>query len=196
MRLDAKRILLLCALLIGGGFILLVLLYQSHDDTITFHPVHHEVQTSQVLKEAPGGRTIIIGDVHGCFREMQELLEKVEFQPGHDRLLFVGDLVGKGPDTIAVLQKVIEWKAICVRGNHEDIFVRYYHWMMNPNSKPPHMKSSYRKIARQLSPQHWKFILEMPLFIHLEYMNTLLVHAGFLPRVPLHEQVCSFIHWH
>lgn len=40
-------------------------------------------------------RVIIVGDVHGCLDELKELLLKVNFQIGKDRLIFVGDLIGK-----------------------------------------------------------------------------------------------------
>jgi len=47
-------------------------------------------------------RTVIVGDVHGCRRELEWLLELVRFGTG-DRLVFVGDLVARGPDSLGVL---------------------------------------------------------------------------------------------
>ncbi|HTT70883.1 MAG TPA: metallophosphoesterase, partial [Anaeromyxobacteraceae bacterium] len=41
-------------------------------------------------------RTIVVGDVHGCLEELDELLRVVEFRPGFDRLVFVGDLLDRG----------------------------------------------------------------------------------------------------
>ncbi len=72
----------------------------------------------------------IIGDVHGCFDELCELLKKLghenhgKFHPEGRKLLFLGDLVDRGPKTPDVLRLVMgivkEGKGFCVRGNHDD----------------------------------------------------------------------------
>lgn len=63
-------------------------------------------------------RTLIVGDVHGCIRELDLLLAKVCYTPG-DRLIFLGDLINKGPASLAVLQRVKELGAEVILGNHE-----------------------------------------------------------------------------
>jgi hypothetical protein len=40
---------------------------------------------------------VLVGDVHGCYDELQQLLQQVQLRHGHDNLIFVGDLVNKGP---------------------------------------------------------------------------------------------------
>jgi hypothetical protein len=49
-------------------------------------------------------RTIIIGDVHGCIIELKDLLNKVAFRKNYDRVILVGDLVGKGPASAQVVR--------------------------------------------------------------------------------------------
>jgi bis(5'-nucleosyl)-tetraphosphatase (symmetrical) len=61
-------------------------------------------------------RTIIVGDVHGCLDELQELLAKVRYDSAVDELVLVGDLVGKGPKSYEVIQFVKSNNIKCVLG--------------------------------------------------------------------------------
>ena len=84
----------------------------------------------------------IIGDVHGCFDELCELLEKLDYKitprtdgdfeienPPHRKAVFVGDLVDRGTNSPAVLRLVMkmvgEEKALCVPGNHDSKLYKY-----------------------------------------------------------------------
>ncbi|MFJ4601304.1 polynucleotide kinase-phosphatase [Streptomyces griseoluteus] len=75
----------------------------------------------------------IIGDIHGCSAELESLLAKLGYHDGvHPEsrtAVFVGDLVDRGPDSPAVLRRVMGMvaagTALCVPGNHENKFGRY-----------------------------------------------------------------------
>ena len=75
-------------------------------------------------------RTIIIGDVHGCNASLCALLEKIEPEPRKDRLVFLGDLFDRGPNshevflTVRSLQKQFMDNFILLRGNHEDYLLQ------------------------------------------------------------------------
>lgn len=63
----------------------------------------------------------IIGDIHGCAEEFEQLLARVSFNPVNDTLWCVGDLVGRGPEPLRVLNRVRELgdACKCVAGNHD-----------------------------------------------------------------------------
>src|SRR5580765_7831219 len=72
-------------------------------------------------------RILAIGDVHGCSLHLDALLAAVRPTP-KDRLIFLGDLVDRGPDTRGVLDRVLDLKkrfpVTCIRGNHELMMTR------------------------------------------------------------------------
>lgn len=74
-------------------------------------------------------RTLIIGDIHGCFEELLSLLRKVRFNKDKDHIIFNGDLMDRGPFSYDVFSFVISLKeemgerCSLILGNHEDLLV-------------------------------------------------------------------------
>ncbi|WP_241290157.1 metallophosphoesterase [Burkholderia stabilis] len=72
------------------------------------------------------GRDFVVGDVHGCFSMLEEELASASYDPRFDRLFSVGDLVDRGPESASVLDAVRRHRIKAVRGNHEDMILRWY----------------------------------------------------------------------
>src|ERR1700677_4549920 len=101
------------------------------------------------------GRTVIVGDVHGCRRELEQVLERVGFGAG-DRLIFVGDLVARGPASLGVLDVVRRTGAIVVRGNHEQKLLAWKEAkasrLRGESAREVKLGSIHAKLAEQLRP--------------------------------------------
>lgn len=128
---------------------------------------------------SPAGvrRLVIVGDVHGCFAELLELLEKVALAP-EDLLVSVGDLVDRGPESPEVVRFFRERPStIVLMGNHERKHARA-------------VFSYAQEITRlQFGPSYGEVVEWMktlPYFFEDEHVR--IVHAALVPGVPLHAQ--------
>ena len=127
-------------------------------------------------------RTLVIGDVHGCISELDELVRR--FAPTADeRVVLVGDLVAKGPDSQAVVQRCREAGWAAVLGNHDGkvLDCRF----PRPDRSVP--KAHHQRVAATLIEDDWAWLDALPLHLDLDE-HTSVVHGGALPGVPLHEQ--------
>ena len=131
-------------------------------------------------------RVIAIGDVHGCIDELQDLLRQCDYRPG-DIVVFLGDLVSKGPDSISVVQMAREIGAIGVRGNHDFEVIRW-HQAIKSGVDPPVVGSEHFHIASCLSKGDMKWMYSLPWYISSKELGALFVHAGFVSGIRLAKQ--------
>lgn len=132
-------------------------------------------------------RTLIVGDVHGCFDELMELLESVNYSKEKDRLIFVGDLINKGPRSLDVLRWVKANGAEVLLGNHELGFINY---VKNPTPKYKAFKALSKEMGKETSD--WVSWMEgLPLYIEEE--NFIVVHGGIVPGMSLAETPAHLI---
>jgi hypothetical protein len=119
-------------------------------------------------------RTLIVGDVHGCRAELEALLASVSFVPHADRLVFVGDVLVRGPDPRGTLALARRLDATIVRGNHEQKLLagRAGHVRLGPD---------HQKVADALSQEDWRTIDATPLWFALPQHGLVVVHAGVVP---------------
>lgn len=123
-------------------------------------------------------RTLFVGDVHGCNDELGDLLTAAGFG-GDDRLVLVGDLTAKGPDSLGVVARVRQLGGLAVLGNHDARVIE----LRESDAKTPHAD-----IARALPADDFRWLDLLPLWLDLPELNALCVHAGVLPNVPLEHQ--------
>ncbi len=140
------------------------------------------VGTRPVTLHSPGvGRTFIVGDVHGCAGELEALLDANRFGVG-DKLIFVGDLVARGPDSLGVMDVARRTGAIIVRGNHEQ---KLLDWRRN---KKTALSKLHLDVAQSLRPVDWTLLETSPLWFELPEHGARVVHAGIMPGTPIEEQ--------
>ena len=130
-------------------------------------------------------RTIIVGDVHGCIDELRQLIARLDYQPVSDRLIFLGDLVNKGPASREVFDYFTTLDAEAILGNHE--------WHLIEQARAPKKNWPGYGILREAFAETFetfiKTIEAWPLFIRGEEFSV--VHAGKVPGEALEDSSAS-----
>lgn len=95
-------------------------------------------------------RTIVFGDIHGCYQEWEKLLEKISPSP-KDKLISVGDLICKGPSSRKTLELAKSIPNLtCLIGNHELRFLAYWEKKRTPFIKPYDL-ATFRELGEKFS---------------------------------------------
>lgn len=123
-------------------------------------------------------RTIAIGDVHGCADEFEELLHALELEED-DRVIQLGDLINRGPDSHRTVELARIFKVESILGNHEVRLLRAYR-----EGRREFLKDYDRPTMKQLTPEDWAYLESMPKFKYGPTSDFVCVHAGFLPGIP------------
>jgi predicted phosphodiesterase len=128
-------------------------------------------------------RTIVVGDLHGCYDELMELMEKVNLGE-KDRVVCVGDLITKGPKSKEVLELFMnDPRFSTVIGNHDLALRRKW------NGEDIELKPAQKEAHKQLRGEkdaYASFFNHVPFTIDLD--THLVVHAGLRPDVELYSQ--------
>jgi serine/threonine protein phosphatase 1 len=136
-----------------------------------------------VLEVWMKSRTIVVGDIHGCYDELTELLEKVDLGKD-DRVVSVGDLITKGPKSREVLELFMtDPRFSTVIGNHDLALRRKW------NGEEIELKAAQRETHKELRSEkdaYASFFNRLPFTIDLD--THLVVHAGLRPNVELYSQ--------
>ncbi|WP_127471067.1 symmetrical bis(5'-nucleosyl)-tetraphosphatase [Thiomicrorhabdus aquaedulcis] len=127
--------------------------------------------------------TYVIGDLQGCFDELQALLKHIQYQPEADVLWFVGDIVNRGPQSLACLRFVKtlqqQGKAAMVLGNHDFHLLATYAGL----TKFANASDTLDDILNAPDVQElMDWLRQQPLLIRHPVFNAVMVHAGIAPQ--------------
>ena len=133
----------------------------------------------------------LIGDVQGCDAALGRLLEKIDFSPSRDTLYLLGDLVNRGPESGAVLRRLMSYgdSARCLLGNHDLSLLAVAH-----GRRAPHRNDTMDKVL--LAPDRgemleWLRQQRMAIRAH----GLLMVHGGVLPQWDATRRWCWRRRW-
>ncbi|WP_164101338.1 metallophosphoesterase family protein [Candidatus Laterigemmans baculatus] len=146
------------------------------------------------------GRTIAIGDIHGCRKALAKLLETLRLERD-DTLVTLGDYVDRGPDSRGVIEELLEVRKSCqlvaLSGNHEwmmlgsrTIGTPTLHWLKAGGLAT---LESYGGTLAKVPDDHFAFLCSLR--SHHETDAAILVHAGYLPDREMHEQTNETLYW-
>jgi serine/threonine protein phosphatase 1 len=151
------------------------------------------------------GRRLVIGDIHGCLKTLQSLLEKKIMLSREDEVYFVGDYIDRGPDSKGVLDYLIEliengYQTVFIRGNHEEMLIEsfsgemYFHpWIYNGGGATLDSFGLTQEeylalpVDQKLPSKYMEFLSHTTYYVELD--KTFIVHAGFnfMDENPFHD---------
>lgn len=130
------------------------------------------------------GRTLVIGDIHGGLRALQQVLEKASVTK-KDKLIFLGDYVDGWSESPQVLEMLMTLRGtndcIFLRGNHDDLLLQ---WLRGKENELWHQHGgattmkAYFRLAQDDKDRHIHFLHGLDNY-YLDKKNRLYLHAGF-----------------
>ena len=132
------------------------------------------------------GRTVVIGDIHGCFDELMDLLELINLKR-NDRVVAVGDLVVKGEKNREVLDRFIDDPRFSsVIGNHDRVLRQSW------RGEPVRLTKAQRKTQAELNSNRARYAAYLKsLRYTIDLGSHLVAHAGIRPGVRLDHQMAA-----
>ena len=126
--------------------------------------------------------TYVIGDVHGCFEQFVSLLDKINYNSQEDKIILTGDLVNRGPESLAVLNYCMADRNITsVLGNH-DLYLLY---LMNINQGKGDLKTV---VEAENNMQIFEWLITRPLLIEIPELNGRQFQEHQITELYFHEE--------
>ncbi|MBU4186311.1 MAG: serine/threonine protein phosphatase [Proteobacteria bacterium] len=154
------------------------------------------------------GKIFAIGDIHGCFDKLHTLMALLEVNKEKDILIFLGDYIDRGPQSMDVVEYLIHlsqdgYHTIFLKGNHEAMLQDYLSgqdktiFLLSGGTNTLDSYRQHQHIDRFqnliIPPSHIKFFQSLRLFYETD--SYMFVHAGLVPKVPLNQQQEKDLLW-
>ena len=149
------------------------------------------------------GRKFCVGDIHGGYLALKQVLEAVNFDYENDKLIALGDVTDGWPEVAESIEELLKIKnLVYLKGNHDEWTERFLEWTIDHGikmSSPNRVwfnqggKATYQSYYyddgknMHLLQKHLEFLRNAKLY-YVDEENRIFMHAGFNPRVPLEEQ--------
>lgn len=177
--------------------------------TVTISCRHSWIKPQSRLRQGLMNKIFAIGDIHGCFDQLQRLIKSLAIDRQCDTLVFIGDYIDRGSSVKEVVDYLIglrsEFKnVICLMGNHEQMLLNYLEgideemYLYNGGAAT---LFSYG-ISRFSVPQKRKaaipadhLLFFQSLLAYYETRDYIFVHAGLAPGLLLGEQAIHDLLW-
>ncbi len=154
-------------------------------------------------------RILALGDIHGKYKKLSSVFNKINFDAENDFLILLGDYVDRGEENLHCLQwamKISELpNVVALRGNHEQMMLNFYTdgsfastiWLPNGGNKTRAELEEWSKHDKNFLDKALKFISERPLYyrMFIGKQEYIFCHAGLLPGVPLEQQNEDSLLW-
>lgn len=151
-------------------------------------------------------RLFIVGDIHGCLDPLKRMMDKIDWRPEEDGLIFLGDYIDRGADSRGVVDYIIEVSnssplVQCLMGNHENILLDFLSTgdprllLLNGGMTTLESYQVEEKGEKEplIPPEHVAFFENLYLYIELD--DYYVVHAGFRPGVEVEKQATEDLIW-
>lgn len=129
--------------------------------------------------------TYAVGDIQGRHNDFLRLLDRIGFSPGNDSLILLGDLVNRGPDSLAVVRFAMTHPGSVriILGNHDLYLIGVL-----DNTVQPRKRDTFSDIIEAADRDRiLEWLCRQPLAVHDPDLNILAVHAGVHPHWTLDE---------
>ncbi len=154
------------------------------------------------------GRTLAIGDIHGCHVALAALVRLLKLSR-HDTLIVLGDVIDRGPDSRNVVEQLLALSSICqvvtLRGDHEEMLLeactdtdKMARWLGNGGNET--MESygwipgvRHPVIEDYIPPAHMEFFRNSRDFYEVD--KHIFVHAGYVADLPMESQPPLAMRW-
>lgn len=168
--------------------------------------VESEIDTHTQLEDGPntnsGGRLLAIGDIHGCIRPLDALLDSLQLQTS-DTFVVLGDFVNRGPASRQVLERLVELttqtRVVAILGNHEeemlaarDDHLAFQRWLAM-GGRVTLASYDHATSLDEIPRTHWQFVEQAVPWWECE--NYFFTHANYDHELAFSEQSALELRW-